>query len=34
VRTLAKKPIEPKQLRELLAAALQADNKAGNKAPT
>jgi CheY-like chemotaxis protein len=33
VRTLAKKPIEPKQLRELLAAALQADNKAGNKAP-
>jgi PAS domain S-box-containing protein len=33
VRTLAKKPIEPKQLRELLVAALQADNKAGNKAP-
>jgi PAS domain S-box-containing protein len=34
VQTLAKKPIEPQQLRELLAATLQTDNKAANKART
>jgi PAS domain S-box-containing protein len=34
VSTLAKKPIEPRRLRELLAAALPTGNKAANKAPT